>query len=196
MKVFLLLVLFIVAFAEAAQSAVIELTALAAYGRSRFADGYSSRQNRYTGSVEFKFTSISSIQFEYSQTTTKISFPVPTSLCSLLGSSCGSEAITYLDQVYSFNWIQNLVPSKFIIQPYFKIGGGKLFRRQTTELTTLGIKQINTENVATGIAGLGIRIFLTRNMALKGEIASYVPDFKFAQWKDNQLFSTGLSWMF
>jgi hypothetical protein len=106
------------------------------------------------------------------------------------------EATTYRDKIYSFNWVQNLVSSKWIIQPYVVFGGGKMSRKLIKEYPELGLKDTAEENVVTGTGGVGIRIFLTRNMALKGEFKAYVPKFHFAQWKENQLLSGGLSWLF
>src|SRR5262249_19773142 len=106
------------------------------------------------------------------------------------------EETTYRDQVYSFNWVQNLVSTKWIIQPYFIIGGGRLQRKYTVELPDIPFTQESTQNVITGTGGFGLRIFLTRSMALKGEVKTYVPNFQFAKWKDDEALSVGLSWTF
>jgi len=180
-------------FSTTAFSAVIEVSGMMSYGRSRFADGYNSTQRRYTGSLEFKFTPVSSIQFEYTDSTTKVSYL--TNVGTLL-TYYTTEAITYDDKIYSANWVQNLVPSKWLVQPYFKIGGGKMTRKYSKEYPQFGLKESVTDNSVTGVAGLGLRIFITRSMALKGEFNTYVPNFHFKSWKENQLFSTGVSWVF
>ncbi len=176
-----------------AAAAVIEISAMLAYSTSDFADGYKSTQRRYSGSMDFKFTPVSALQFEYMDSSTSISYN--TTLGQVLTTPT-REAITYLDKVYSFNWVQNLVPSKWIIQPYFVIGGGRLTRRYTDELPEFGFKQVTTQNVVTGTGGLGIRLFFTRSMAIKAEAKTYVPNFQFSKWKENQMLSVGLSWMF
>jgi hypothetical protein len=41
-----------------------------------------------------------------------------------------------------------------------------------------------------------LRLFLTKNMAIKSEFKTYVPNFHYKQWKENQNTSFGLSWLF
>lgn len=177
------------------RAAVIELSGMLAYGKADFADGYKSTQRRYTGSIDFKFTSVSALQFEYTDSTTKVSYPINLS-SMLITPRTTTQAISYRDKIYSFNWVQNLVPSKWIVQPYVLLGGGKMQRRLTKEIPELGLSESEVQNVTTGTGGMGLRIFLTRNMAIKGEMKTYVPKFQFSKWKENQLFSVGISWVF
>jgi hypothetical protein len=176
-----------------ARAALVELSALVSYGKVDFADGYKSSQRSYSGSIDFKFTQVSALQFEYTDRSTKISSPIN------VGGALPyytQEATTYRDKIYSFNWVQNLVSSKWIIQPYFVFGGGKMKRRLTREYPELGLSQSITQNVTNGTAGLGLRIFLTKSMAIKSEMKTYVPKFQFSKWKENQQYSVGLSWVF
>lgn len=176
---------------DTAFGGAIETSVMGSYARSRLSDGYNSVQRRYAGSMDFKFTQISAIQLEYSHTTTKISYK--TTLNGIL-SYYTNYAVTYDDVVYSVNWIQNLVPAKYLIQPYFKVGVGRMNRTQKEEY--LGITDSVGQKVITGVGGLGLRVFLTRSMALKGEFVSYMPDARISTWKENQMFSGGLSWVF
>jgi len=188
-----LLILFSFFLAQPSFAAVIELSGMFSYGKTDFADGYKSTQRSYSGSIDFKFTSVSSIQFEYTNRETKISYPVNVgvNLPYYL-----SEATTYNDKIYSFNWVQNLVPQKWIIQPYFLIGGGKMRRQLTREYPELALKQTITQHVTNGTGGVGLRLFMTKNMAIKSEMKTYVPKFTFSRWKENQQYSVGLSWVF
>jgi hypothetical protein len=175
-------------------AANIELSGMVAYGRSSFSDGYNSIQRRYTGSIDFKFTPVSALQVEYTDSTTKISFPVRLSNL-FLNPSYVTESTTFRDKIYSFNWVQNLVPMKWLIQPYVIFGGGKMQRNLLREYPELGISDTVTQSVANGTAGVGLRIFLTKNMAIKGEAKTYVPKFQFSKYKENQMFSVGVSWL-
>jgi len=175
------------------QAAVIELSGLYAYSKSSFNDGYKSNTRRYTGSIDFKFTAISALQFEYTNSRTNISYP--TNVGGELAYYT-PESTTYVDKVYSFNWVQNLVPSKWIFQPYFVLGGGKMKRTLTREYPELGVSQTVVQNVTTGTGGAGIRLFFTKNMAVKAEAKTYVPRFQFSKWKESQQTSVGLSWVF
>ncbi len=174
-------------------AAVVELSAMLAYSTSEYADGYRSVQRRYSGSIDFKFTSVSALQFEYMQSKTEIAYNTTLGQLILIPTR---ENITYEDKVYSFNWVQNLVSAKWIIQPYVVVGGGRMNRRVTDELPAYNYKSVTTQNVTTGTGGAGLRIFLTRNMAIKAEAKTYVPNFQFSKWKENQMLSVGLSWMF
>lgn len=188
------LLLALVAFsAPNAFAAAVDISAMLAYSKSDFADGYKSEQRRYTGSAALKFTPVSALEFEYTESVTKISYN--TTLGQLLKVST-REALTYEDQIYSFNWVQNLVSSKWILQPYVVVGGGRMTRKVTDELPEYAYRVVTTENVTTGTAGVGLRFFLTRAMAIKTEAKTYVPKFQFSKWKENQMLSVGLSWSF
>lgn len=190
--VLLLAALFFVA--APARAARVEISGMAAYGKNNMGDGYTTLQRRYSGSVEFKFTSVSAIQFEYMDSMSKYTSPV--NVGTLLPKM--TEQLTvYRDRVYSFNWVQNLVPSDWIIQPYVVFGGGKLKRKVRQEQPEFAKVLVDdTQSSTSGTAGAGLRIFFLKNMALKAELKTYVPDFKFSKWKDNQMLSAGLSFLF
>ncbi len=179
---------------EQASAAGVELSGMFAYSTSDFADGYKSVQRRYSGSIDFKFTAVSALQFEYMNSVTKTSYPTTLGGRILIGTT--TEALTSEDQVYSFNWVQNLVSTKWIIQPYVVFGGGRMTRRIIYELPQFGYKETATQNVTTGTGGAGLRFFLTRSMAIKAEAKTYVPNFQYSKWKENQMLSVGLSWTF
>ncbi len=176
-----------------ASAAVIEVSGMLAYSTSDFNDGYHSLQRRYTGQIDFKFTAVSALEFEYTDSTTKVSYN--TDLGGLLKNPT-RQASTYHDQIYSFNWVQNLVSSKWILQPYFVIGGGRMTRKHSVELPHFAYRAESTQNVTTGTGGLGLRLFLTKSMAIKAEAKTYVPSFQFSKWKENQMLSVGLSLAF
>lgn len=192
-RLFVLLFLLLTLIPIRVNAAVIELSAMVAYSKSDFADGYKSMQRRYSGSMDFKFTAVSALQFEYTDSTTKISYP--TNVGTLLPYYT-QEAITYKDEVYSFNWVQNLVSSKWVIQPYVVLGGGRMVRRYSKEYPEFGLSEKVIQKNTTGVGGVGLRIFLTRNMAIKSEAKTYVPDFRFSKWKENQMLSAGVSFVF
>lgn len=176
---------------DTARAGVIETSVMGSYSRSRPAAGYDSLKRSYSGSIDLKFTAVSAIQFEYSDTYARGTYP--TNLGNLLSYDVTATSSAD-DQIYSVNWVQNLVPSKLMIQPYFKFGVGRWLHKEWFEV--LGLVQSGSQHYVSGVAGLGLRIFLTRNMALKGEFVTYVPDVRFSKWKENQNFSSGISWAF
>jgi hypothetical protein len=176
-----------------AYAAQVELSGMVAYSKSNFNDGYDSMQRRYTGSISFKFTAVSAIELEYSDSISK------TSYLTNVGSQLPyytRVAYTYRDKVYSVNWVQNLVPSKWIIQPYVLVGYGRMQRKASEAYPEIGYNHSVTQNVGSGTGGGGLRIFLTKNMAIKFEARTYVPNFNFKKWKENQMTSAGISWTF
>jgi hypothetical protein len=175
-----------------ARAAVVEISAMAAYSSSKFNNNYTSEMHRYTGMFDLKFTAVSAIEFEYTDENTSYSYPSDLGMLS----KATQEQTSYRDTIYSLNWVQNLVSAKYILQPYFVIGGGRMTRKYTMSLPEFGFGQTTTQNVFTGTGGVGLRIFLTRSMAIKGEVKTYVPNFQFTKWKDNQALSLGLSWAF
>lgn len=192
-RVFLLLCLF--SYSERAQAvAAVELSGLVAYGKTELAnENYRSRQLRYTGTVSFKFTSVSALEFEYTESTTKYSYL--TNIGTIF-PHLTREDIVSKDKIYSFNWVQNLVSSRWLIQPYLVFGGGRMVRYYSQSFSEFGYSSSISQNVTSGTAGVGLRIFLTRNLAVKAEQKTYVPNFHFKSWKENQMLSIGLSWLF
>lgn len=178
-------------------SAALELSGMLSYSKTEIPDSehYRSEQRRYTGTVGFKFTAVSELEFEYTYATTKTSYQTNIGINL---PQYTTEAITSVDKIYSFNWVQNLVPSRWVAQPYFVIGGGKMFRTYTREYPAFGSDYTLSiqQNVVSGTGGLGLRIFLTRNLAIKAEMKTYVPKFQFSKWKQSQVQSVGLSWSF
>lgn len=174
---------------------LVEISSMFSYGKSDLGNGAFSRQNRYSFSVGLRFTQVSAIEVSY--LTSRIKNFTPSILETFVAGSV-DQTVTYDDQVYSASWVQNFVSSKFMVQPYFKVGAGRFIRKQKVSYTGVLAddgSEIVQESV-TGVAGLGLRIFLLKNMALKGELVSYMPKFRLSTWKDSQLFTAGLSWLF
>ncbi len=181
------------AFSETARAAGIEISGMAAYSSANLGGGYSTLSRRYTATVDLKFTQVSAIEFEY---TNSYSEYTSQNYLSGLVSTPIKEQEIYKDNIFSLNWVQNLVSTKWIIQPYFIIGGGRMNRHFTDSYPDVPYSQSVSQNVFTGTGGAGLRLFLTRSMAIKIEAKTYVPNFQFSKWKDNEMISAGLSWAF
>ncbi len=189
----ILLVLFSAIRAEARPA--VEISSMFSYGKSDLGNGAFTKQTRYSFSVGLRFTKVSAIEVSYLKSQTKNFSP---DVLDSLVSEVIDQTLTYDDQVYSASWVQNLLSSKYILQPYFKVGAGRLIRKQRVDYTGI-LASESTEAIqesVTGVAGVGLRLFLLKNMALKGEFVSYMPKFRLSTWKDSQLFTAGLSWLF
>ena len=110
-------------FWEKANATTVEISGMIAYSTSDFADGYHSMQRRYTASADFKFTPVSAFEFEYTDSVTNINYT--TDLGGYLPKGTKQQT-SYKDIIYSFNWVQNLVSTKWILQPYLVVGGGRM----------------------------------------------------------------------
>lgn len=179
--------------ASPARASVIEISGSAAYGKSDLGDGYKTVQRRYSGSVELKLTQVSGVQFEYSNSWSKYTSRI---VVGNLLPYITDQNTFYIDQVYSLNWVQNLVPSNWIMQPYFSVGAGKVDRKIRQEVPDTGSVNEVVQKTKTGTAAVGLRLFFLKNLALKLEMKTYMPDFQVKTWKDNQMTSAGLSWVF
>ena len=58
-----------------AAAAVVEISGMAAYTSANFGDGYSTVSRRYTGTVDFKFTPVSALEFEYTDGFQELDYP-------------------------------------------------------------------------------------------------------------------------
>ncbi len=193
LAVFVLLLLLFPAAGQARPT--VEISATLSYGKSELGNRAFTRQNRHSFSVAFRFTKVSAIEVSYLKSRTRVFTP---DVLNSIISEVVDQTVTYDDTVYSASWVQNLLPSRFILQPYFKIGSGRVVRKQNVHYTSI-LSSENSENIqasATGVAGVGVRLFLLKNMALKGEFVSYIPKFRLSTWKDSQLFTGGFSWLF
>lgn len=175
--------------AREASAAAVELSALVSYNRSEINADTVSRQNRYSGAIEFYFTAISSIKFSYTYARTRIKQPTNISFAPTLN-------VEIEDKVLSMNWVQGLLPSKFAIQPYLQIGGGRMWRSRSNEFPDFPLfNSEGSDRNETAVGGAGLKIKITKRINLKGEFTVLVPEFRFSQWKKNQYFSVGLSWI-
>lgn len=173
----------------------VEISSMFSYGKSELGGGAFTQQTRYSFSFALRFTKVSAIEVSYLRSKTKNFSP---DVLDSLVSDVIDQTLTYDDTVYSANWVQNILPSKWILQPYLKVGAGRLIRKQRVDYTGIlsGESKETIQESVTGVVGAGVRLFLLKNMALKGEFISYMPKFRLSTWKDSQLFTAGFSWLF
>ncbi len=193
LKLSLLLSITVLLFPQIIFAGVIETSALISYGDTNVGDSGRIKQSRYTASIAYRVTKVSAIELSYMHSESTVGTTIR--IGSLLVPEV-SQTIVYEDAAISASWIQNLVSSKSIIQPYVKVGAGRLIRKQkvTYSVALNGREQKKTEN--TGVIGAGLRLFLTKHMALKGEYVVYLPNFKTSDLSSNRNLSVGFSWLF
>lgn len=104
------------------------------------------------------------------------------------------DTVSY-DQVYSVNWVQNIFGRESSVQPYFKVGVGQINRRNTGTYSN-GYVPPREIDVVTVVLGTGLRIFITRSLALRGEATSYLTGGDIKTWQDNVSTTVGASLYF
>jgi hypothetical protein len=172
------------AFAFAAMSSVqaraekFEISAGFSFNRTNYSPGNFSWTRRLGGSLDFKFSPLSSIEFamQHVYDRTKI---------------LGYEDTYFQDQIYSVNWVQNLFTFASI-QPYFKVGAGQLNREAGGTYGNGTSPNPRTDSL-TAIIGVGTRVYVTRGFGIRIETMSYLTGGSIATYKDNVGFTVGAS---
>jgi outer membrane protein W len=141
------------------------------YNRSEYSGGSYSRTKRFGGSLGYNFNDSSTIEYAYQQSSEHNYF-------------VGFEDTKYVDKSQSINLVWNLLTRESVIQPYFKVGAGFLDREMTTT-DYLGRRQKQTLGQWTGVAGIGLRIRLSRAFGLRADVTSYIPKARIKEWKNN-----------
>lgn len=149
------------------------------FNRSNYSETSYSWNRRWGASVGYHFTERSGIEFSFQDV-------VDRTMIS------GYEDTTFHDQVASINWIQELLGKKYAVQPYFKVGVGQLNRTATGVYAGGGSPPLLVDSL-TGVAGAGLRIYLTRTFGLRFEGTSYLSGGSIATWRDNFALSFGAS---
>src|SRR5688500_13034468 len=143
-----------------AQAAGIEFSLSGGYNRTNYDSlGYHSSR-RAGGSFGFHFSDISEIEFAYQDVVARTKID-------------GYEDTTLHDRIYSVQLVQGIVGKKAFLQPYIKVGVGQLNRESSGTYGSVARPTSKIDKV-TGVAGFGLRIFITRQFALRGEATSYL----------------------
>jgi hypothetical protein len=157
----------------------IELSSGLSFNRSAYGGGSYAWTRRWGSSVGYEFSDRSQIEFAYQDMVNRTFIE-------------GYEDTTFHDEVYSFNWVQNLLSRNSPIQPYAKAGIGQL-NREATGSYAGGTAPARRVDSITGVLGGGARIFLTRNFAIRAEVTSYLEAGKISTWRDNVGITLGAS---
>lgn len=157
----------------------LELSGTGMYSRTKYSSTDYNKNTRVVASIGYTFFTFSEIELSYQKATDRTFI-------------ANYQDITLRDEVYSANWMQNLLPQSSPIQPYVKGGVGRLHRRITGSYynTPAPDRDINQLTV---VLGGGMKIYLTRALALRGEATSYLQGGRIRTWKDNVSATVGIS---
>lgn len=152
------------------------------YSRSKYSGGSYSWSRRLGGSLGYNFSDSSTVEIAAQKSFERNHYE-------------GFEDSFYDDQVYSVNFVWNILDKQSVIQPYVKVGVGQLVRNASVHNST-GQSQLQELNQLTGVIGTGFRIYLTKTTALRLEGTSYLSGAKLGTWRDNFGMTFGLSLYF
>ena len=180
---FFVLSLFFLIAQPSAWSGQIEISAGGSYNRSQYADADYSWTRRYGGTVGYGFFSdMAQIEFGFQDTLDRTHIT-------------NYEDTTIHDRVYSLTYLQNFLSKNSFFQPFGKIGIGQL-NRNASGTYAGGTAPPSVVDSVTGVLGAGLRLYLLKNFAIRGEATSYLQGGRINQWKNNISSTLGVSYYF
>jgi hypothetical protein len=165
-----------------ARAGDFEFSAMASYQQSSYGDHYSTRVSRAGVSLGYFFLSQSELEFSFQDIHYKNELGV-------------QENTVFHDQIYSLQWVQAFLPSRFWVQPYLKLGIGQLNREASGVYAGGGIPSVTYHEV-TAVGGLGLKLRFSKTFGVKLEGATYLVGGRIATWRDNFGVSGGFSIFF
>lgn len=178
-----ILMVAILAFAGTAEAGVFELGGSYAWSRSNYNGGSFTWSRTYGASLGYYITQDSEIQFSYSDTTTN------TFVKSV-------QDTTYRDRVYSFNILYHLFDDRSAFRPFFRLGVGQLNRDATGTYEAAGYAPPGRLDQVSVIGGLGFKMKVSQQLALKAEATSYLTGGSIGSWQDNLTLNIGGAFYF
>ena len=173
---------FIVLQPLSASAGTFELSAGGSFSQSDYGNGSFAWNRRIGGSVGYYFLSITEVELSFQDTLDRTKI-------------VGYQDTTVHDMMFGLSIVQSLVPKSFPVQPYVKVGGGQLIREAQGSYAGGAAPPANFGTI-TVILGAGLKIYITRNFAIKGEATTYIAGAVLSTWKDNFGITGGISFFF
>jgi hypothetical protein len=165
-----------------ASAGAIELSIGASFNRSNYSETSYAWTRRLGFSVGYHLTELSEIEIAFQDVIDRTFIQ-------------DYQDTTFHDEVYSANWVQSLTGKESVFQPYFKVGVGQL-RRTATGSYASGAAPPSEIDSLTAILGAGLRIYITKTFAIRGEATTYLTGGALGTWQDNYALQAGVSWFF
>lgn len=164
---------------EARAGSTIEISTGLSFYQSNYSEGNYSWTRRWGASFGFHFTELTQLEFSFQDITDRTVLP-------------GYEDTTFHDQVYSMDIVQSLTPRNSPLQPYVKAGIGQLNRSATGTYANGASPPLVVDSL-TGVIGAGLRVYLTRQFAIRAEGTSYLTGGAISTWQNNFSGTLGVS---
>jgi hypothetical protein len=180
---FAYIVVFSLLGAPAAQAAseggAFEFSVGLSYNRSNYTAENYSWSRRYGASIGYHFSERSGVEFSFQDAYERTYI-------------ANYQDTTFQDQIYGLSWIQAVTGRNAPVQPYLKVGAGQLNRDASGSYAN-GAAPASRVDSLTGILGLGLRLYLSRGFAIRGEVTSYLQGAQISTWQDNISATAGVS---
>jgi hypothetical protein len=163
-----------------ATAGTFELSAGLSWSQSNYSNDNYQWNRRWGFSVGYYFFALSELELSFQDVYDRTRI-------------VGYQDTTFHDRIYSVNWVQSLAPKTFPVQPYFKVGIGQLNRDASGTYESSGAAPPARLDSITAVLAVGVRIYIIRTFAIKGEGTTYLTGGKISSWQDNFAISTGLS---
>lgn len=183
MKYHLPLVLLVALLPVVATAAgTFELSGSFGFSRSNYSETNFEWSRRWGASIGYHFTERSGIEVGYQGVTTR----------SHIADYGDTE---FHDRIYGIDWVQDITGRNFPVQPYAKLGVAQI-NRDATAVYVNGLRPALTmDSVSVNLAA-GLRIYLTKNFAIRAEATSYLAGGSVRTWLDNVHTTLGTSFFF
>ncbi len=187
-KIGLVAALVVLVSAQSALAGMFEVSTGLWYQRSNYSDESYTWIRRIGLSGAYYFTSVSGVEvgFQDVRTRTKISDEA---------THFNLQDSTYVDRIYSVNWVQQLAPRDMPFQPYFKAGVAQINR--DIQGTFYGNpSKLKSEDTLTAVFSFGFRFFISQKFAFRAEGTTYIGAGGLKTWQNNIAANVGLSVFF
>lgn len=171
----------LLAFPLRAAAGTFELSLGASYSSSNYGGGNFNWSRRFGGSIGYYFFSVTEIELSYQDALERTKI-------------VNFQDTTTHDIVLGLTIVQGLTPKSFPIQPYIKLGAGQLYREAQGSYSG-GAAPPAILGSLTFIGGAGLKIYITRNFAIRGEATTYIAGGVLSTWQDNFALTGGISLM-
>jgi hypothetical protein len=167
---------------QGAYAGLMEVSGTFSYSQSRLGSSNYSWTRRWGVSVGYYFLALTEIEFSVQDILyrTKVS---------------DTEDTTFHDQVYSVDWVQSFTSKNSGFQPYIKFGIGQLNRQISGSIAEENAGPILYDSI-TGLAGVGLRIFILKSFAIKAEGTTYLLGGRLSTAQENFSVNGGVSLYF
>lgn len=145
------------------------------YSRRNYQDAGYGMSRIFSTGLSYNFLEVSGVEIGYQDI--------------LERTKVEGQNIQTRDQIYSINWIQHILPRRFPVLPYVKLGFGQINK----VITDMDTKDRLLIDWITVLLAAGVKVKILQRIAINVSVASYLEEAKIETYKDNIFFQAGFS---